>query len=355
MSALQFYIDSANFSTATTVYLDSLLTDVAPDGYYSLQGYYRRQVDGALTDVASCPIIDTVSVTAVGETTATFNGNFINNGGDVNAVRGFVYGTSPNPTIANSVITDTVRAQGAYSLNVTGLTSEVTYYVRAYATVFGETLYGDQLSFITPCSNCVPGTEITIGTQIWTGCNLKVGTFRNGVSIPQVTDANTWATTNGPAWCHYDFNPANEAAYGRLYNVYAIISTANIAPTGYHVPTDAEWTTLTATLGGGTWLELFGPDSWYQPLIGTKLKEAGNCHWFISGGDNSSGFRAVGAGQAATAGYFAGLQDSTVFGTTSIAPGSSNRWSYHLSGLYDTIERKWVSLNQGISVRLIKD
>jgi hypothetical protein len=155
MSALQFYIDSANFSTATTVYLDSLLTDVAPDGYYSLQGYYRRQVDGALTDVASCPIIDTVSVTAVGETTATFNGNFINNGGDVNAVRGFVYGTSPNPTTANSVITDTVRAQGAYSLNVTGLASVVQYYVRAYSIVFGETIYGDQLNFTTvvivPC------------------------------------------------------------------------------------------------------------------------------------------------------------------------------------------------------------
>jgi hypothetical protein len=88
-----------------------------------------------------------VSITNVAETTATFNGDFVNNGGDVNAIRGFVYGTSTNPTTANSVITDTVRGQGVYSLNVTGLTSGVTYYVRAYAIVFGETLYGDQLSF----------------------------------------------------------------------------------------------------------------------------------------------------------------------------------------------------------------
>jgi hypothetical protein len=143
------YINSASFSNATSVFLDELLTDIAPDGFYSDGLYYRKQINGALIDLLPCPNVDTVSITNVGATTATFNGDFINNGGDVNAIRGFVYGTSTNPTTANSVITDTVRGQGVYSLNVTGLTSGVTYYVRAYATVFGETLYGDQLNFIT--------------------------------------------------------------------------------------------------------------------------------------------------------------------------------------------------------------
>jgi hypothetical protein len=146
---MNVYIDSANFSTATTVYLDSLLSEVAPDGYYSSQGYYRRQVDGKLVDILPCPEIDTVSVTAIGETTATFNGELINNGGDVNAIRGFVYDTSPNPTTANSVVTAFVNGAGAYSLNVNLLTSGVTYYVRAYSIVFGNTIYGDELSFIT--------------------------------------------------------------------------------------------------------------------------------------------------------------------------------------------------------------
>jgi hypothetical protein len=143
------YIDSASFSNATSVFLDELLTIIAPDGYYSDDSYYRQQIDGKLIDLLPCVGIYTVSITAVGETTATFNGNLINNGGDVNAVRGFVYGTSTNPTTSNSVITDTVMAQGTYSLNVTGLTTGVTYYVRAYTIVFGETIYGDELSFTT--------------------------------------------------------------------------------------------------------------------------------------------------------------------------------------------------------------
>jgi hypothetical protein len=143
------YIDSASFSNATSVFLDELLTIIASDGYYSDGSYYRQQIGGNLIDLLPCVGIDTVSITSVGETTATFNGNLISDSGDVNAIRGFVYGTSTNPTTANSVITDTVMGQGAYSLNATELTSGVTYYVRAYAIVFGETIYGDQLSFIT--------------------------------------------------------------------------------------------------------------------------------------------------------------------------------------------------------------
>jgi len=167
MSALQFYIDSINFSTANTVYLNDLLTEVAPDGYYSSNGYYRRQVDGNLIDIAACPVIDTVSVTGVGETTATFNGNFINNGEDSTAVRGFVYGTSPNPTTANSVITDASIGTGTYSLNVTGLESVETYYVRAYSIVFGNAIYGDEIVFTTviivPCNGIgdAGGNEIS--------------------------------------------------------------------------------------------------------------------------------------------------------------------------------------------------
>jgi hypothetical protein len=141
------YINSESFSNATSVFLDELLTDIAPDGFYSDGLYYRQQIGGNLIDLLPCPSVDTVSITAVEKTTATFNGNLVNNGGDVNAIRGFVYGITTNPTTANNVITDTVRGQGVYSLNVTGITSGVTYYVRAYAITFGNTTYGDELSF----------------------------------------------------------------------------------------------------------------------------------------------------------------------------------------------------------------
>jgi uncharacterized protein (TIGR02145 family) len=187
-------------------------------------------------------------------------------------------------------------------------------------------------------------------------CNLNVTTFRNGTPIPQITNATDWANATGPAWCYYNFDPANEATYGKLYNVYAIISTANgtIAPSGYHVPTDAEWTTLTATLGGGTWIPLYGPGSDYQPLIGDKLKETGQCHWTV-GGTNTVGFSALPGGGAATAGYFIGLYVEAMFGTVTQAPSSSQRWSYIISSFNNRIDRVWASANQGLSVRLIKN
>jgi len=163
------YIDSANFSTATTVYLDSLLTTVAPDGYYSSNGYYRQQVDGKLVDILPCVVIDTVSIINVGQTTATFNGELIGNGGDVNAIRGFVYGTSTNPTTANTVVTDLVKGAGTYSLNVTGLTPGITYYVKAYAIVFGETVYGDQLSVKTVVIDTVSITNVNQTTATFNG------------------------------------------------------------------------------------------------------------------------------------------------------------------------------------------
>jgi len=146
---MAYYIDTNDFTTATAVWTNSILTTKATDGYYSFGGNYRQQIDGFLTDLISCSNIDTVSITAIEETTATFNGNLISNGGDISATRGFVYGTSPNPTTANNVLTDTSVGQGLYSLNATGLTSETVYYVKAYAIVFGSTIYGDELNFET--------------------------------------------------------------------------------------------------------------------------------------------------------------------------------------------------------------
>jgi len=146
---MAYYIDTNDFTTATAVWTNSILTTKATDGYYSFGGNYRQQIDGFLTDLISCSNIDTVSITAIEETTATFNGNLISNGGDISATRGFVYGISPNPTTANNVLTDTAVGQGLYSLNATGLTSETVYYVKAYAIVFGSTIYGDELNFET--------------------------------------------------------------------------------------------------------------------------------------------------------------------------------------------------------------
>jgi uncharacterized protein (TIGR02145 family) len=80
--------------------------------------------------------------------------------------------------------------------------------------------------------------------------NLDVVTYRNGDVIPQVTDASAWAGLTSGAWCYYNNDVANGAIYGKLYNWYAVNDTRGLAPKGWHVPTDAEWTILTDKLGG---------------------------------------------------------------------------------------------------------
>ena len=91
---------------------------------------------------------------------------------------------------------------------------------------------------------------IVIGTQQWMRENLDVLTYRNGDIIPQVTNVNAWAALTTGAWCYYNNNVTNGAIYGKLYNWYAVNDSRGLAPTGWHIPIDAEWTTLSTTLGG---------------------------------------------------------------------------------------------------------
>jgi uncharacterized protein (TIGR02145 family) len=84
---------------------------------------------------------------------------------------------------------------------------------------------------------------VTIGTQTWMVENLKTTRYSNGDSIPNVTDATDWSHIVTPAYCWYDNNVLNKATYGALYNWYTV-NTGNLAPTGWHIPTDDEWTIL---------------------------------------------------------------------------------------------------------------
>src|SRR5690242_1829855 len=86
--------------------------------------------------------------------------------------------------------------------------------------------------------------SVTIGNQVWMLKNLDVTTYRNGDPISQVTDSTQWVGLTTGAWCYYNNDPANNVVYGKLYNWYAVNDPRGIAPLGWHIPTDAEWTTL---------------------------------------------------------------------------------------------------------------
>jgi uncharacterized protein (TIGR02145 family) len=130
-------------------------------------------------------------------------------------------------------------------------------------------------------------TSVTIGTQVWMAENLKTTRYRNGdligTTTPATLDISAEATPKYQ-WA-YDGDEGNAAIYGRLYTWYAATDTRNVCPVGWHVPDDAEWTTLVTFLGDVT-------------VAGGKLKETGITHWATpnTGATNESGFTALPGG-----------------------------------------------------------
>ena len=132
--------------------------------------------------------------------------------------------------------------------------------------------------------NCI--SSVTICDQTWMLKNLDVSTYRNGDPIPQVTDPTAWDALTTGAWCYFNNDPANGAIYGKLYNWYAINDPRGLAPPGWHIPSQVEWTTtLSNCLGGAA-------------VAGGAMKETGTTHWQSPNTDanNSSGFTGLPGG-----------------------------------------------------------
>src|SRR5674476_633708 len=115
-----------------------------------------------------------------------------------------------------------------------------------FASSFTE---GDSSNTVTDIEGNVYHT-VKIGTQTWMVENLKTTKYKDGTAIPLVTDNKVWINLPTPAYCWYDNDATTyKNTYGALYNWYAV-NTGKLAPTGWHIPTDAEWTTLQNYVGG---------------------------------------------------------------------------------------------------------
>ena len=135
-----------------------------------------------------------------------------------------------------------------------GLNDVTTYYVRAYATNDAGTGYGMAMSLKTLDGiNDIDGNaynKVTIGRQTWLVENLRTTKYNDGTLIPLVQDNTAWSNLITPGYCWFDNDEvANKNPYGALYNWYAV-NTGKLCPSGWHVPTDTEWTTLIDNLGG---------------------------------------------------------------------------------------------------------
>jgi uncharacterized protein (TIGR02145 family) len=171
---------------------------------------------------------------------------------------------------------------------------------------------------------------VVIGNQEWIVQNLRTTHYGNGANIPNLTADGDWIGTSAITTINY----------GYLYNWYAATDVRNIAPIGWHVPSDAEFTTLRATVG-------------VNP--GYVLREVGTTHWSTSGGlvINSSGFTGVGSGYRLSG--FTGLKTYSIFltsedvdATKSVAWWLYNEYQFEIPG-GDWLKR------YGGAIRLIKD
>ncbi len=185
---------------------------------------------------------------------------------------------------------------------------------------------------------------VAIGSQVWLKENLKTTHYDNGVLIPHVPGSISWSSMITGARCYYNNDSiAFDSVYGVLYNWYAATDINEICPSGWHVPTDAEWTVVESFLGG-------------PYIAGGKMKEAGTAHWLPpnTGATNSSDFTGLPGGMLGTNFTFQSLYENGLW-WTSTASASSSAWSRYFWYLFAGVDRNPTPKTIALSIRCIKD
>jgi uncharacterized protein (TIGR02145 family) len=331
----------------------SSVTGLTPETTYHLRAYATNSAGTAYgADVqfttTLCILVFTVQVSSITTSTAASGGNITSNCGATITVRGICWSKTPNPTISDSYTTEG-SGTGSFATNLTGLSTGTIYFVRAYATTDLGTYYGNQFTFVTLTtitdSDGNVYAVIRIGDQFWMRENLKTVNLNDGTPITHVTDSSLWNLYLTPEYCYYNNDKATyNGTYGALYNWYAVQS-GRLCPTGWHVPTRDEWTSLITYLGG-------------EDVAGWKLKEAGTNHWTSPNvASNESGFTALPGGVRHNITSYSTFGNIGLYGYW----WSSNQ--YNGSFYYDLMLYNYGTngsigtqvITDGLSVRCIKD
>jgi uncharacterized protein (TIGR02145 family) len=204
--------------------------------------------------------------------------------------------------------------------------------------------------YVAGCSSTTSNTQtvtdingnvyptVQIGEQTWMAENLRTTQYADGTPIANIIDDDQWARLDFGAWAYYDHNPANDAIYGKLYNWYAVANSAGLCPTGWHVPTDEEWTVLS---------EFLGEDAGHKMKSTTGWDNNGN-------GSNASGFTGLPGGLRDDDGTFYDV--GRVDGFWSSSEYSSDvAWFRALGSDHRGLGRGSNDKRLGFSVRCLRD
>jgi uncharacterized protein (TIGR02145 family) len=328
------------------------LSGLDPNTTYYLKSYAVNEVSISYgnetsfkTAMNEVPTFTTTPVSFIAINSASSGGTVKCDGGVV-TVRGVCWSTSVNPTISDRITKDG-EGSGTFTSLITGLIAGTKYYVRAYATNILGTFYGNQVDFTTQNYGTVIDFDgnmyktLIIGTQTWMAENLKTTKYNDGSIIQLLT-----SSSSTPGYYSYNNFSTLKNIYGVLYNWYSCDASnnggKNVCPTGWHVPSDVEWSTLMTYLGG-------------ESVAGGKLKENGISHWANPNNysTNESGFTAL-PGGLVSQGTFMGVGEAG-FWWSSTERNSENSLGMRITrnnSYCNSIEER---KTQGFSVRCIKN
>jgi len=299
-------------------------------------------------DNAVLPEVSTYSPLYIASSEATVGVTVVSDGG-ADIVCGIYMGTELNPE-STGIQFQIGSEKGTFLGQITGLTPNTQYYIKAYATNKKGEVLGEEVNFITPQTimdydENVYNT-VKIGDQLWMAENLQTLRYSNGDLIETTTPATLDISgESSPAyqWA-YDANVIIASDYGRLYTWYAATDGRNVCPAGWHVPSDPDWTALETTIGGFS-------------IGGSKLKEYGNSHWispYNVDANNETCFRALPGGYRNETGAFSYIEN-TGYWWSATEGDVNSAWIRSLTVQSAEVSRVDFLKNNGASLRCVKN
>jgi uncharacterized protein (TIGR02145 family) len=186
---------------------------------------------------------------------------------------------------------------------------------------------------------------VIIGKQVWMAENLKTTKYHNGDTIRTTTPVTLDITGESMPKYHWAYagEERNVDTYGRLYTWYAATDDRNVCPTGWHVPSDNDWSMLTSYLAG-------------ESVAGGKLKETGVTHWKSpnTGATNQSGFTALPGGYRYGNGTFFDI-GGTGNWWSSTEMSANNAWCYTIYNYHTSVYKHTGRKTTDLAVRCVED
>jgi uncharacterized protein (TIGR02145 family) len=267
------------YTSGTNARFRDTVTKLIPNKIYNVRAFVKNEKYSSnsagisFTTYSTMPLVFTSAILECTKSSAVVGGK-VTNGGMTSLIgRGLYWGSSSNPETSGTKI-EMGNGLGSFSILLTGLSPNTNYYIKAFAINGYGASYGIENRFntgqdtVSPKVTDIDGNVyhiVKIGNQVWMAENLKTTKYNDNTPIPLVTDDVSFGERHSPAFCWYNNSEFNKSPYGGLYNWF-VVNTGKLCPIGWHVPTDAEWTTLTDFMGG-------------ENAAGAKLKETGTDHW----------------------------------------------------------------------------